>query len=180
MGFQLNCVVHLLFRLPTALSPVAADGRIAFYFTALPTAGLYNAIGFFDAVNKLVPVYLPSEMTVIKAEVFARQNNLPAATTEINKILQKTTAQDVFLVAANLPAYSGAATQTDILLEIYRNRCVELYLSGMKLEDARRFGRVLTPVPFPPNTLYERNRNFLPYPDQERFNNQNTPADLQI
>lgn len=168
------------FGLPISLSPTAADGRIAFYFTPTQTGGFYNAIGFFDAVNKLIPVYLPSEITLIKAEAYARQNNLPAATTELNKILQKTSAQDAFLVAANLPAYSGAATQTDLLLEIYRNRCIELYITGMKLEDARRFGRPITPAPYPANTLYERNRTFLPYPDQERFNNTNTPPDPAI
>jgi starch-binding outer membrane protein, SusD/RagB family len=168
------------FGLPLTLAPVAADGRNAFYFTATQTGGFYNCLAFFDAVNKLIPVYLPSEMTLIKAEANARLNNLPAATTELNRILQKTTAQDAFMVAANLPAYSGANTQADLLLEIYRNRCIELYLTGMKLEDTRRFGRALTPAPYPANTLYECNRRFLPYPDQERFNNSNTPADPQI
>lgn len=164
------------FGLPTVLEPVAADGRIAFYFTATQTSGFYNYVGFFDTATKLIPVYLPGEITLIKAEAHARLNDLPNATIELNKILQKTTAQDAFLIGANLPPYSGANTQTDILLEIYRNRCIELFLTGMKLEDTRRFQRPLTPGPVPAATLFECNRRFLPYPNSERFNNTNTPA----
>jgi hypothetical protein len=40
-------------------------------------------------------------------------------------------------------------------------------MSGLKLEDMRRFGRADT----------EKKRNFLPYPFLERDNNPNTPAD---
>lgn len=168
------------FGLPLTLAPVATDGRIAFYFTATQTLGYYNNTGFFDTSSKLIPVYLPSEMILIKAEAYARLNDLPNAIIQINKILQKTTATDAFLIGANLPAYSGANTQTDLLLEIYRNRCIELYLTGMKLEDTRRFNRTLTPGPLPSLTIYECNRRFLPYPDAERFNNTNTPADPAI
>ncbi|MEY3620470.1 MAG: hypothetical protein RLZZ391_836, partial [Bacteroidota bacterium] len=41
------------------------------------------------------------------------------------------------------------------------------YMSGLKLEDMRRFGRATT----------ERKRNFFPYPFKERDGNPNTPAD---
>jgi hypothetical protein len=54
-----------------------------------------------------------------------------------------------------------------LLTQIYRNRCIELYLSGLKLEDMRRFARPLT----------ERKRNFFPYPFRERDGNTNTPPD---
>jgi hypothetical protein len=50
-----------------------------------------------------------------------------------------------------------------------------LYLSGLRLDDSRRFGR-----PTPPGSLVERNRNFYPYPQQERTNNPNVPADPAI
>ncbi len=73
---------------------------------------------------------------------------------------------------ANLPPYSGSITQADILTEIYRNRCIELYMSGLKLEDSRRFSRPAAGV-----TGAERNRNWYPYPISERINNTNTPAD---
>ena len=82
-------------------------------------------------------------------------------------MLTKTAAADAFGVGANLLPYTGPVNQTSILTEIYRNRCIELYMSGLKLEDSKRFNR--------PNT--ERNRDWYPYPDSERFNNPNTPAD---
>ena len=58
---------------------------------------------------------------------------------------------------------------------MYKQRSAELYLSGQRLEDSRRFGR-----PAPPANLAERSRNFYPYPQQERVNNPNTPADPAI
>jgi hypothetical protein len=57
------------------------------------------------------------------------------------------------------------------LNEIYKNRRIELYLSGLSLEDSRRFGR---PGATEPNA--ERNRNYYPYTNAERDNNTNTPS----
>ncbi len=61
----------------------------------------------------------------------------------------------------------GGLSQQQILTEVYRQRCIELFMSGLKLEDMRRFARPTT----------ERKRNFLPYPFAERDNNSNTPPD---
>ncbi len=43
-----------------------------------------------------------------------------------------------------LPAYSGGTDAASVLTEIYRNRCIELFMSGLKLEDSRRFARPAT------------------------------------
>jgi hypothetical protein len=59
-----------------------------------------------------------------------------------------------------------------VLLEILRNRDIELAFQGFRLADSRRFGR-----PGPGSTSAERNRNFYPYPRTERENNSSTPAD---
>ena len=59
-----------------------------------------------------------------------------------------------------------------VLLDIYKNRLVELAFQGFRLEDSRRFNR-----PGPGVTGSERNRNFFPYPRTERDNNTSTPAD---
>jgi hypothetical protein len=104
-------------------------------------------------------------MTLIRAEALARKNSLSAAVTEINKILTKKT--DAFNINADMAEYAGGQTQPEILQEIYKQRCIELFLSGLKVEDSRRFGR--------PST--ERTRSFLPYPQNERDNNTSTPAD---
>jgi hypothetical protein len=160
-------VIDSTLGLPVALAPTTGDGRIAFY-TSINTsvAPRYRINGFFNATTTGVPVYLPSEMTLIKAEAYARTNNLTTALTELNKVITKTAAADPFKVGAGLTA-STASTATAILDEVYKNRCIELYMSGLKLEDMRRFGRATT----------ERKRNFFPYPFKERDGNPNTPAD---
>lgn len=162
--------VNTNFGLTGALAPNVADGRIAFYITAQAS----NGKGFFLGDATAIPLYLPGEMTLIKAEAYARQNQLTEAVTELNKVITKTAASDPFGVGANLPAYDGTGkTQGEILLEIYKNRCMELFMSGLKLEDSRRFGR---PGPGEVNT--ERNRNYYPFPAVERDNNPtNTPTD---
>jgi hypothetical protein len=153
--------------LPAALAPTAGDGRIAFYTsinaTVLPR---FRINGFYNTTTTGIPLYLPSEITLIKAEASARTGNLSAALTELNKVITKTTAADPFRIGASLPA-STASTADAILTEIYKNRCIELFMSGLKLEDMRRFGRANA----------ERKRNFFPYPFRERDGNINTPAD---
>jgi hypothetical protein len=160
-------VIDSTLGLPAALAPTAGDGRIAFYTSINTTvAPRYRINGFFNATTTAVPVYLPSEMTLIKAEAYARTSNLTSALTELNKVITKTAATDPFKVGAGLTA-STASTATAILDEVYKNRCIELYMSGLKLEDMRRFGRA----------TIERKRNFFPYPFKERDGNPNTPAD---
>lgn len=156
------------FGLSGVLAPDPADQRIAFHLTMNPQ----NGSGFFRGDATFIPIYTPGEMLLIQAEAHARRDQLPQAVTFLNQVLNKTPAADVYGVGANLPSYSGAVTRDAILQEIYRNRCIELYLSGMKLEDSRRFNR-----PGPGATGAERSRNFYPYPQQERDGNANTPAD---
>jgi len=145
--------------------PDAADARIPFY-TVVNTTVRIN--GFGAGTFTAIPVYLPGEITLIKAEAYARQAtpNLGSALTELNKVVTKTAAADPFGLGANLPALTGSYTQQQLLDLIYKHRCIELFMSGLKLEDMRRFSQ--------PNA--DRKRNFFPYPFQERDNNTNTPA----
>jgi hypothetical protein len=157
------------FGLSGVLLPNPADARINFYITAQAN----NGKGFFTADQTSIPIYVPGEILLIKAEAYARGvNQLDLAVIELNKVLTKTSATDIFGLGANLPAYSGTVSETAVLEEIYKNRCIELFMSGMKLEDSRRFGR-----PAPGSANVERNRNFYPYPTIERDNNTSTPAD---
>jgi hypothetical protein len=110
-------------------------------------------------------------MILIRAEAHVRLHEFGSAVAEIDSIRTKTAAQDPLGLGADLPSYSGAETEEALLTEIYRQRAAELYLQGLRLEDSRRLGR-----PGPPASLEERNRNYYPYPDQERRNNPNTPA----
>ena len=84
----------------------------------------------------------------------------------------RTKTTDIYGVNANLQIYTGAVTQDAVLLEIYRQRCIELYMTGLKLDDSRRFGR-----PGPGDVNAERSRNFYPYALSEKQNNPNTPPD---
>lgn len=160
--------VRANFGLTGALAPNAADQRITFYLTL----NAQNGSGFFRSDANAIPIYTPGEMLLIQAEAHARKDQLTQAVGFLNQVLTKTPAADLYGVGAGLTAYSGALTRNDLLLEIYRNRCIELYFSGMKLEDSRRFGR-----PGPGATGSERSRNFYPYPQQERDGNSNTPPD---
>lgn len=152
------------FGLSAALAPAITDGRRVFYYSTGGSTNLGKA-SFFTSNTATIPVYLAGEMTLIKAEAYARKNNLADATAEVNKILTK--KSDAWGVAAAGEAYAGEQTQAALLDEIYRQRCIELFLSGMRIEDSRRFGRPAS----------ERNRNFYPYPLSERNNNTSTPSD---
>jgi starch-binding outer membrane protein, SusD/RagB family len=165
--------------------PEAGDGRLSFYLsTPNFTVGgetLKTLRGFWDDIAKPIPVYLPDEMRLIKAEAIVRSGGtLTNALTEINAVRTQSSG-DPFGVHANLPVYSGPVTANDLLLEIYKQRSAELFLQGLRLEDSRRFNRPAPPVGVNPVPLtFERNRNFYPYPDQERLTNPNTPQDPAI
>ena len=162
------------FALPASLAPDPNDERVPFYVTQpdpVNDPANYQLIGFWSDNLDEIPVYLPGEMLLIKAEAYARSNDLTNAVAELDGVLTKTAAEDAFGVGANLPAYPGPVEQQAILDEIYRNRRIELYLTGLGLEDSRRFDR-----PGPSDADPERNRNFYPYPNAERDNNDNTPA----
>ena len=166
--------------------PEVGDGRVSFYLGA--DAGIANAdagaqplsemLGFFATSTSPIPIYLPGEMILNKAEAYARQDQLNNAVIQLDLVRQKNS--DPLGVSANLPAWTGNATnQADVLEEIYKNRSIELFLTGMRFEDSRRFHPDFA-VPSAANTTNERNRNFYPYPSIERENNKNTPSDPSI
>jgi hypothetical protein len=155
--------------LPVSLAPDLADKRIPFYTMINSTINpRFRLNGFWIAAVTAIPIYLPGEMTLIKAECYARQASpdLTNAVAELNKVVTKKAANDPVGVGADLPAVAPATTD-EVLNQIYRNRCIELYLTGIKLEDMRRFGRPTS----------EMKRKFFPYPFRERDGNTNTPAD---
>lgn len=162
------------FALPASLAPDPNDERVPFYVNQpdpVNDPANWQVGGFWTDNLDIIPVYLPGEMLLIKAEAYARNNDLVSAITELDAVLNKTGAADAFGVGANLPAYSGAVELQAVLDEIYRNRRIELYLASLGLEDSRRFGR-----PGPSDANPERNKDFYPYPNAERDNNDNTPA----
>ncbi|MBU0473241.1 MAG: RagB/SusD family nutrient uptake outer membrane protein [Bacteroidetes bacterium] len=94
------------------------------------------------------------EMTLIKAEAYARTNDLSNAATQINIIRS----------AAGLANFNSN-DQSAVLQEILKQRQYELYATGVSLEDLRRFGKIsLAKVAW------------LPYPQVERESNPSTPS----
>lgn len=164
----------------------SGDQRLDFYLNIVDESSTPNGlpidelVGFATTPDADIPVYLPGEMALIKAEAYVRLGaaQYPNAVVEINKVRTKTAAEDPFGVGAELPPYSGPVTEEALLEEIFYQRSAELYLSGMRFEDMRRLNR---PVPSddPPLTA-PRNRVYYPYPTQERQNNPNTPANPAI
>ena len=163
--------VDATFALPLALQADPNDARINFFHNPSGGTGSVNRAraSFFQSNSTSVPIYRGGEVSLIKAEAHVRKASpdLTAAISELNAVLQKTAGGDAWGIGANLPAYSGGTTANEILDEIYKQRSIELFLTGLRLEDSRRFAR--------PSS--ERGRDFLPFPFIERDNNANTPAD---
>lgn len=160
-------------RLRYFMSPNARVGNAS----RLPADNL--VVPYFATVDAPIPAFRLGELILIRAEANARLGNLTAAVEDINRIRTKVRTADPHGLGAALPPYSGAMTQEAVLTEIYAQRCVELFLTGMRMEDQRRFGRPVPPNP--PVFTSERNRNFYPYPSLERDNNRaNTPPDPSI
>jgi hypothetical protein len=155
--------------LPPALAPNLADKREPFYISISASAPRYRINGFFAASTQPIPVYLPGEMILTKAEAYARQSSpdLVNALVELNKVITKQPASDPFGVGAGLPPDVSSYSQAQLLDQIYRHRAIELYMSGLRLVDQRRFNRPAT----------ERTRSYLPYPNVEHNGNTNTPDD---
>jgi hypothetical protein len=131
----------------------------------------------YTANNSPYYVYLPGEIMLIKAEVYARQSDLPNALIEVNNVRTKTT--DAAGIGAGLAAKTAVdlPTQQAMLDEIYNQRYYELFIGHLRLGDTRRFGK---PGAETAPATRSRTRNWLPYPDTERLANPNTPADPAI
>ena len=149
----------------------SVDPRSGYYISN--SGGSLFVKGFLTTTTTSIPLYLPGEMQLIIAENQARQGVFLAAKTALDAVRTKTT--DAYGIGANQPAYTGTLDAPSLLTDIYKQRRLELFMSGMELEDSRRFNRN---GPLSPSK--ERNRNFYPYPNAETDNNPNTPADPEI
>jgi hypothetical protein len=163
---------------------VVDDGRLDFFLEDRDEIGETSRIpvetmrGFFDVVDEPIPVFVPGEMYLTRAEAYARQGDMGNAVSNLDAVLTKT--DDPFGINADTDAYSGPMTQADVLVAIYRHRRVETFLGGTSLEDSRRFFPTFTPPSEGDYDSYDRNRNYYPYPQTERDNNPNIPSNPSI
>lgn len=171
------------FGLPASFVIDTNDQRISFFITetgessliGLPVGAL--AAPFFTTESSAIPVFRFGEMLLNQAEAYARKDMPMEAENALNTLLKK--SDDPSGINAGLAGdFTASGDMNKLLDEIYKNRRIELFLSGMSLEDSRRFNRPEPPTSIDINS--ERNRNFYPFPADERLNNTNTPGDPSI
>lgn len=151
------------------------DQRLLFYLEGVAEISVSgipveSLLGFFSQPEDGIPVYLPGEILLNRAEAFLEMGMLDESVDMINTVRQK--QNDALGVVADLGAYDGGMEESSIREEIYHQRSIEMFMSGLRLEDSRRLGRS---GPGEPGA--ERSRNFYPFPNVERINNPGTPDD---
>jgi starch-binding outer membrane protein, SusD/RagB family len=114
-------------------------------------------LNIYRASSDPYPLFTQDELSLIRAEAYARTNRLPEAIAQINVV--RANAGLAPQTSATLP------TQAAVLDEIYRQRRYALFLTGTRWADERRFGR-----------LAEARIAYLPYPAQETVSNPNPPT----
>lgn len=161
----------------------AGDQRLPFFLSGAEELSLNNLpvrtlnCPFYQTNTSAIPVYVPGESLLIIAEANARLEQFVAAEQALNTLRQKQPTEDVLGIGAGLTdTYTANGNVANLLKEIYKNRRIELFLTGNSLADSRRFNR---PEPTEGYTS-ERNRNFYPYASDERLNNDNTPPNPAI
>jgi len=147
----------------------AGDQRVAYWVTEADLAGFAAPLDDFNRYSDRahgIPAYLPDEMTLIRAEVAARQSRLTDALAHVNEVRTQCSSP-VDEPVACLPALTLAdvPTQDALLEEILRQRRYELYLQSLRWSDLRRFGE---PVKY----------EWMPVSISECDRNVNTPQDL--
>jgi hypothetical protein len=114
-------------------------------------------LNIYRASSDPFPLFTQDELSLIRAEAYARTSRLPEAIAQINVV--RANAGLGPQTSATLP------TQAAVLDEIYRQRRYALFLTGSRWADERRFGR-----------LTEARAAWLPYPAQETVSNPNPPT----
>jgi starch-binding outer membrane protein, SusD/RagB family len=141
----------------------AGDQRVDYWVEEAAIVGFAAPLDEFNRYSERshsIPAYLPDEMTLIRAEVAARENRLfPDALGYVNEVRTQCTSALPEPVAC-LPALTAVdvPTQAAMLAEILEQRRYELYLQHLRWSDLRRFGQ---PVKYEwmPVSLAECDRN---------------------
>lgn len=138
------------------------DQRVEYWVEPADIQGFASNLDNFERYSDRthsIPAYLPDEMTLIRAEVAARQNRLLAALGYINEVRTPCTSTLPEPVAC-LPALTllDVPTQQAMLDQILYERRYELYLQNLRWSDLRRFEK---PVKYEwmPVSIAECDRN---------------------
>lgn len=160
------------------LSMAPQDQRYLYFVT--PSTTLSGRVGaLLDPWNRYasptapLPVYLPDEALLIKAEALANQNQLAAAQAVLDSVRTDCTGgRGLDDPKACLPALGAQLTQAQLLTEIYTQRRYELLGTGLRWEDARRRSAIRGPFAAPAVPA-DGQRCWLPYAIGDRNANPN-------
>jgi starch-binding outer membrane protein, SusD/RagB family len=160
------------------LSMLPEDRR--FQYFVVPSTTLSGRVGaLLDPWNRYanptapLPVYLPDEALLIKAEALANQNQLAAAQAVLESVRTDCTGgRGLDDPKACLPALGAPLTQAQLLTEIYTQRRYELLGTGLRWEDSRRRSAIRGPVAAPAVPA-DGQRCWLPYAIGDRNANPN-------
>ena len=120
-----------------------------------------------------LPMYMPDEALLIKAEALANQNNVAAAQAVVDSVRTDCTGgRGIDDPKACLPPLSGQLSKDQLLTEIYTQRKYELLGTGSRWEDARRRNTIIGPVASP-GIPTNGQRCWLPYAVGDRNANPN-------
>ena len=156
----------------------AGDQRFVYFVT--PSTTLTGRIGApLDPWNRYanpqapLPVYMPDEALLIKAEALANQNQLPQAQAVLDSVRTDCTGgRGIDDPKACLPALGAQLTRDQLLTEIYLQRKYELLGTGSRWEDSRRRNAITGPVAAPAIPTSGQ-RCWIPYAVGDRNANPN-------
>ena len=154
------------------------DQRFSYFVT--PSTTLTGRIGAsIDPWNRYanpqapLPVYMPDEALLIKAEALANQNQLPQAQAVLDSVRTDCTGgRGIDDPKACLSPLGAPLSRDELLAEIYLQRKYELLGTGSRWEDTRRRNAIIGPVAAP-NVPTSGQRCWLPYAVGDRNANPN-------
>lgn len=175
-------ITGILPRRQYRLSLPAGDQR-ATYFVS-PSTTLSGRIGTpLDAWARYgnpqapLPVYLPDEALLVKAEALANLGQLAASQAALDSVRTDCTGgRGVDDPKACLAPLAGQLSQEALVAEIYAQRRWELFATGARWEDVRRRSAIRGPATSPAQPV-DGQRCWLPYALGDRNANPNVPAD---
>jgi len=163
-------------------SMVPQDQRFTYF--VVPSSTLTGRIGApLDPWNRYanpqapLPVYMPDEALLIKAEALANQNQLAPAQAVLDSVRTDCAGgRGIDDPKACLPPLAAQLPKDQLLTEIYTQRKYELFSTGSRWEDSRRRNAIIGPVASP-GIPTSGQRCWLPYAVGDRNANPNVPAD---
>jgi len=163
-------------------SMLPQDQRFTYFVT--PSTTLTGRIGSpmdpwsrYASPQAALPVYMPDEALLIKAEALANLNQLAASQAVVDSVRTDCAGgRGIDDPKACLPALGAPLTKDQLLAEIYLQRKYELLGTGSRWEDTRRRNAILGPVAAP-SIPTSGQRCWLPYAVGDRNANPNVPAD---